>query len=141
MFRHKQAPGMVQPENQKSDQAAQPAAMPETYKTPPATDSESSLKELIEKNLKWSQIIYEQNRKINNKLLWIAIGGWVKILLIVLPLIAAVLFLPPLLAGFWSQYSDLLGGANSTSTPSFDAMIKLFNLNPAQQEQLKALLK
>ncbi|MBI2037861.1 MAG: hypothetical protein HYT15_02930 [Candidatus Magasanikbacteria bacterium] len=141
MFRHKQTPSAEEPANPKEDQAADSAVVLDKNKTISPVQPEASLKELIEKNLKWSQIIYEQNRKINNKLLWIAIGGWVKILLILLPLIAAILFLPPLLADFWSGYSDLLGNANSTSTPSFDTVIKLFNLDPARQEQLKALLK
>jgi hypothetical protein len=78
----------------------------------------ADLKELLEKNLKWSQIIYEQNRKLNNKLLWAAIASWMRILLIVIPLIAALLFLPPLLKDVWSQYGDLLGVSSGKSGAS-----------------------
>lgn len=114
----------------------------------PATEtdkSEASLKELIEKNLKWSQIIYEQNRKINNKLLWSAIADWLRMLLIAVPLVLGLIFLPPLFKGVVSQYGDLLG--NGSAAPgaqqsSLDNIFKLFtNLDPAKQEQLKALFK
>lgn len=106
---------------------------------------ETSLKELMEKNLKWSQIIYEQNRKINNKLLWTAIAGWLKVLLILVPLVLAVLFLGPLLKNVIAQYNDLLGkdstSSSGTNQNSMDNFLKLFNLDPAKQEQLKTLLK
>ena len=110
---------------------------------PEAAKAEPSLKELIEKNLKWSQIIYEQNRKINNKLLWSAVANWLRLLVIVVPIILAFIFLPPLLKKAWSQYGDLLGNAPATGAKqnSFENVLKLFNLDPAQQEQLKTLLK
>lgn len=111
-----------------------------------AAKAEPSLKELIEKNLKWSQIIYEQNRKINNKLLWTAIAEWLKVLLIVVPLVLAILYLGPLLKGVISQYSDLLGGGNGSvsetqQNPMSSLLLKWSSLDPAQQEQLKALFK
>ncbi len=102
------------------------------------------LRELIEKNLKWSQIIYEQNRKINNKLLWSAIANWLRMLLIVVPLILAILFLGPLFKDVISQYNDLLGGGQTSGAQqnSMDNLLKFFNnLDPAKQEQLKAWFK
>lgn len=109
----------------------------------PKSDVELT-KELLEKNLKWSQIIYEQNRKINGKLMWIAAGSWFKILLIAVPLILAAWFLPPVVKDLQSKYGVLLGGKTSTSTTdigSFDQLLKMLPLDPAKQEQLKALLK
>ncbi len=108
-----------------------------------AVKAEPSLKELIEKNLKWSQIIYEQNRKINNKLLWTAVAGWLRLLVIVVPLVLGILFLGPMLKGVVYQYGDLLGNGQPADTQpnSMDNFLKLFNLDPAKQEQLKALLK
>src|SRR3989338_6137690 len=103
-----------------------------------------SIKELLEKNLKWSQIIYEQNRKINNKLMWSAIGSWFRILLIAVPLILAVWFLPPIIQGLQSTYGSLLGGGttvNKTNSTSIDQLLKMLPLDQAKQEQLKALLK
>lgn len=111
----------------------------------PKPVEESSLKELIEKNLKWSQIIYEQNRKINSKLFWAGMFGWFKFILIVAPLILSIIYLEPMLKNVWAQYSDLLGSVSAVKDApkqnSMENLLKLFNLDPAKQEQLKALLK
>lgn len=145
MFRHKQAivnKGDKQPEQNSEghDLAVSDNKMPVADMSKP----EQSLKELIEKNLKWSQIIYEQNRKINNKLLWSAIADWLRVLLIAVPLLLGLLFLPSFFKSIMSQYGDLLGIRSSPSGAqqnSLDNLLKLFNLDPAKQEQLKALLK
>ena len=111
-----------------------------------AQPTEASLKELIEKNLKWSQIIYEQNRKINSKLFWTAVSNWIRTLIILVPLILAGIFLPPIIKDVWSNYTSVFNFSDNkeqtTSTPnSLDSLFKLFNLDPAKQEQIKALLK
>lgn len=100
------------------------------------------LKDLLEKNLKWSQIIYEQNRKINNKLMWSALGGWLRLVLILAPLIWAAWFLPPLINQFMKNYGDLLGGKpGAVQSGSLEQIMKFLPLGPAEQEQIKALLK
>lgn len=65
-----------------------------------------NLPELMEKNLKWSQIIYEQNRKINRQLSWILFIGWLRFLLIAVPLVLAFWFLPPLIRQWGSVYGN-----------------------------------
>lgn len=105
---------------------------------------EESLEDLIKKNLKWSQIIYEQNRKINSKLLWSAIASWLYFIILIVPIILGLLFLPPLLSGVFSQYGELLNEGNSVSTSSpsaVDSLLKILNLDSAKQEQVKAILK
>lgn len=143
MFRHKAAAPEA---SSQSDAAPQPpAAAPELKEkklVPEATRED--LRELMEKNLKWSQIIYEQNRKINHKLLWTALASWIKLLILLGSIAAAVIFLPPMLKGVFAQYSQLLGnistGGADIKNP-VDNLMKLFNLDPAKQEQLKTLLK
>jgi hypothetical protein len=148
MFRH--AAKLSEEEVKKPTQTEGASAMPAANlavknKTSDEAVTEADLKELIEKNLKWSQIIYEQNRKINNKLLWAAIASWIRTALILIPIILGILFLPSLLKGVWSQYSELLGSSDNTTTTEktarFDSILKFFNLDPAKQEQLKAILK
>jgi len=102
--------------------------------------------ELLEKNLKWSQIIYEQNRKINRKLFISSLFGWIYFILIVAPIILAVWFLPPVFKDLYGQYQGLLGGGAGVTTnlqtnSSMDQILKLLPLDAARQEQLKALLK
>ena len=107
-----------------------------------AVKPEPSLKELIEKNLKWSQIIYEQNRKINNKLLWSTIASWFYIIIILAPIVVGIIYLPPLLKPIISQYQNLMGDSKpGSSSLNLDNFFQMFNLDPAKQEQLKAIIK
>lgn len=143
MFRHPE--GEQQPQ-----QTGQPEEKKAEIETPiaaqPAKDSSpSALRELLEKNLKWSQIIYEQNRKINNKLLWSAIAEWLRLFIIVIPLVVLIwgtwAFLPQL-KNVYSQYNELLGlnaAANGKNGSCAD-LIKNLPVSAAQQEQLKGML-
>jgi hypothetical protein len=118
-----------------------PAVIPKPEPVPASLDS---LKELLEKNLKWSQIIYEQNRRIHGKLVWSAVADWLRVFLILIPLVLALIYLPPIVGNIWSQYEDLLGsdtGAKKVDQTSLNNVFKMFNVNPAKQEQIKELLK
>jgi len=112
-----------------------------------ATNSTDTTKELLEKNLKWSQIIYEQNRKINRKLVWAAVAGWLRLLIILVPLALALLYMPPILKQVWGQYASLNSvlDTNSTSTVkssnTLNSLMKILNLTPKQQEQVNNLTK
>src|SRR6266545_1099938 len=60
--------------------------------------SPEALRELLEKNLKWSQIIYEQTRKINSKLFWKTVWGWLLFLIFfVIPTALSIWYLPTLI--------------------------------------------
>lgn len=144
MFRHKNTPDSPETAVDKS------ALENKSEDTKPLKEKKeatvSDLRELLEKNLKWSQIIYEQNRKINSKLFWTAVANWIRVLLIAVPLILAVIFLPPLLKKALSGYSELLGGGTGTSekkiNPStIEQFLKMLPLNSIQEEQIKAMLK
>lgn len=68
-----------------------------------------SLKTLIEKNIKWSQVIYNQNRKIQRRLSWIVFGSYLRLFLILVPVILGIIYLPPLVSDFWVQYGSMFG--------------------------------
>lgn len=141
MFRHHQEAAGTKTE-EKSNQAA--SAATNLDQSSSVVKTEASLKELMEKNLKWSQIIYEQNRKINNKLLWTAIAEWLKTLLILVPLVFGTILIGPFLKNVIAQYKELLGGdmtATTTKPGYFDNFFKILNLDPVQQQQMKSLLK
>lgn len=108
-------------------------------------DETDSVRELLEKNLKWSQIIYEQNRKINHKLMWAAVAGWLRLILILAPLILAILYLTPIIKDVWSKFGTItsaIGSGTDTQSGSLDNLFKVFiNLSPGQKEQIKGLLK
>lgn len=113
---------------------------------PVATKTEHDvIKDLLEKNLKWSQIIYEQNRKIHSKMMWTAVAGWIRVFLILVPLILAAWYLPGIINDFQNNYGGLFGGKSASSTVSsansMEQLFKILPLDAAKQEQLKALLK
>ena len=124
MFRHKKK--LKKPEDEKKE------VEEVDVKKVPETAGGDNVKDLLEKNLKWSQIIYEQNRKINNKLLWSAIASWLRLFLILAPLVLAILFLPPILKEVWTRFDDISGlisTDNKEQSSSLNNLIKMFNLS------------
>ncbi|MFA6486262.1 MAG: hypothetical protein WCT40_02760 [Candidatus Magasanikbacteria bacterium] len=144
MFRHKEKP-IDNIAVKKED--APVASVPVTVTPVKKEFNLNQVGELLEKNLKWSQIIYEQNRKINRKLLWSSVASWLYIIIIIAPVLLALWFLPPVLRNLYSQYGGVLeqisGTANKADNTqtSLDQVIKLLPLDSAKSEQLKALLK
>ncbi len=145
MFRHKTSPVQITAESVSDIEKVTESKPPLLVATEAATkSSDMVLKELMEKNLKWSQIIYEQNRKINNKLMWAAVASWIRMLVIVIPLALAVWFIAPQVQNIYSAYQQLVSfqaPANIKNVGSIEQVLKLLHLNSAQEEQLKTLLK
>ena len=133
-------------EAKNTEKTEQPGAAPAAEAAMPAVPakdvSPEALRELIEKNLKWSQIIYEQNRKINSKLLWTAVANWLRLMLMIAVFGAAAWFLPPLVNNLISQYTaimaDPIGAAKNGTVNEF---IKNLPLSPEQQNQINNYLK
>lgn len=96
---------------------ARPSAQPAEKPATPA-NTQDSVQSLLEKNLKWSQLIYEQNEKIKRTLTWMVVGNYVRLSLILIPLIAGILFLPPLVKNMMQQYESVLGGQGNQSVIS-----------------------
>jgi len=148
MFRHKKNEINESVDSKKIDPKSETVLVDKVeVKNVEKSKSESeNIKDLLEKNLKWSQIIYEQNRKINRKLMWAAVANWLRIFIILIPLGLAVWFLPPYVRKIIDTYGGLLGNKSPTSlisgqANSIDQIIKMLPLDPAKQEQIKALLK
>ncbi len=77
---------------------------------PSIPEKGEDLKILIEKNIKWSQVIYHQNRKIQRRLSWMVFGSYFRLFLILVPLILGFIFLPSLITDFMNQYGSSLDG-------------------------------
>ncbi|PIT87271.1 MAG: hypothetical protein COU31_03855 [Candidatus Magasanikbacteria bacterium CG10_big_fil_rev_8_21_14_0_10_40_10] len=110
--------------------------------------SQADIQELLEKNLKWSQIIYEQNRKINRKLIWAAVAGWIKLFLIITPLVLGILYLSPFLKQAYKQYGNLVGiigqqdiGQEKSQNTSLQTLMEILHLSPEQKKQAENYLK
>ena len=85
------------------------------------------LKSLIEKNIKWSQANYQLNTKINHRITMMVVGSYLRLLLIVLPIILAIIYLPPLLSNMLVQYKGLFNaissGGNNTVAPQLNDIV------------------
>lgn len=92
----------------------------------------SWLKDVLEKNLKWSQIIYEQNRRINRKLAWAAVANWLRLLIIAVPIILGLLYLPPIIKEYRCFFK---GGADcpKNASPTIESLLKLFQGDMGQR--------
>ena len=75
-------------------------------------------KKLLEQNLAYSREIYKSTKYIKNYVFWAQIAGVLKILIIVVPIILGIIYLPPLLRGVFDQYKDLLGVQAGTANPT-----------------------
>lgn len=143
MFRHdkKNTPA---PEVKSDELTPASSVKTETPVTPAAPVTLSEIKVLMEKNLKWSQILYEQNRKINRQIFWYNLSGWLKTLIILVPLVLAIIYVPPFFRGIINKYGSFLG-IDTTQTQSIpnqelDQILNSLNLNSSQTEQVKTIL-
>ncbi len=107
----------------------------ETTEKPEKDVKQESLKDLVEKNIKWTQVVYEQNQQIKHRLTMIALGSWLRLLLILVPLILAFIFLPPLLEKMLGQYGGLLQGLTGEG-----AQGGAMNLNQLPMDQIQEIL-
>ncbi len=146
MFKHKQEPMPAESAASKSDSESAVATQPlaATHEKSLKDTSPAALRDLLEKNLKWSQIIYEQNRRINSKLFWSTLGSWFKIIIFFVLLGGSLLFLSPFFRPFFNYYNSFARQAKFgeiTPTSSLQNALQFLPLDTAQKEQLKTFLK
>lgn len=80
---------------------------------------------LLKENLKISQEILRQSRKVQRYIFWQRILSWFYFVLIVGPLILALIYLPPLLKDVVGKYQDVFQQLETGQT-----------LNPNQLKQI-----
>lgn len=97
-----------------------------------------SLQDLLLKNIKLSEMIFEQNKKIKRRLTLMVVGNYFKLLLIVVPLIIAFIYLPPLINQLLLQYNSILGGAGGGQ---LNLNSILGNISPQDTVKLQEMLK
>lgn len=70
---------------------------------------DEEIKKLLEQNLALTKEIYRLTKKIKSYITFQKAMSVIYILLIIVPIIIGVIYLPPLLNGVYNQYKDLLG--------------------------------
>ncbi len=106
-------------------------------------EEEVPLRDLLEKNLKWSQIIYEQNRRISRRLLWSLVLSWIKWVVIIVLLVLGTWFAWPITKNLFNQYEAITGSGASSGQKldqsTLDKILKMIPLNDSEKEQIKAM--
>ena len=147
MFKHKNQPSAPVPQDTSLPaELAKPTVAEKVFASgrPMLRDTTIELRELMEKNLKWSQIIYEQNRRINSKLFWTAFASWFKIIIFAATLAVGIFYLSPFVKQSIQLYNSIVGKQsalhiNEPKPASIDDIIKLLPIDAAQREQIKQL--
>ena len=70
---------------------------------------DEDIKKLLEENLKLTKEMHAMTKKIKSFIVWQQVMGIIKILLIAVPIIIGIIYLPPLLNELYSSYQELLG--------------------------------
>lgn len=83
-----------------------------TVKTPKA-GSEEDLRELLERNLRLSEQIHEDNQKIRRYMTVRMVISIIWIVIVVAPIIFALIWLPPRLQEFINDYGDAVDGGQN----------------------------
>lgn len=88
-----------------SEPAPEFAGIPDT--------KEDNLTKLLQDNLKWSQVIYQQNKRMNTRLTLMVVGNYIRLLIILAPIILGIIYLPDLIERFWSNFQTVTGGSGN----------------------------
>ena len=77
---------------------------------------DEDFKKLLEENIAKNEEVYQISKKIKKYLVMGQILSILRLLFIVIPLILAILYLPSLLSGAWSNYQGLLDATAGAET-------------------------
>ena len=143
-------PEIVEPKKDQSAEKIEKVASSKKIgksKIEPPTSADN-LQDLLLKNIKLSETIFAQNKKIKRRLNLMLAGGYLKIVLIVVPLIFAVIYLGPLMNQLLAQYNSLLGGSGGAlnlgdmlAPGKLDINSILSNISSQDAAKLQGMLK
>ncbi len=74
------------------------------------TDTSLDIKELLEENIRLSKAILVSTEKTRKSMRWMKVMGILRVLIIVIPLVLAILYLPPFLSKLSDTFGNLYGG-------------------------------
>lgn len=80
---------------------------------------DEEIKKILEQNLELTKEIYVMTKKIKGYVTFQKVMSLVYIMLIVVPIVLSIIYLPPLLKGVFDQYKEVLG-----IQPGSDSSIK-----------------
>jgi len=96
---------------------------------------DDEIKKLLEKNLQLTQEVYKMTKSIKSFVIWQRIFGLLKILIIVVPIVLGIIYLPPLIKDLINQYQSILdigsvvGDSNMSDLLKEGSSAQSLNLN------------
>jgi len=101
----------------------------------------SRLEQLLAENLALTREIYELTSKTRRYIYFAQVATVVKMVLIILPLVAAALLLPPYLKQAFSAYKELLGNGTGQTVVEGNSIIQsLLGTDLDKLQEMKGLL-
>jgi len=70
--------------------------------------TDGDVREMVQKNLQLSEEMHVMMKKMNSFIFWSRVGGFLKLLIIFLPLVLGYIYLTPLLKNALGQYQQIL---------------------------------
>jgi hypothetical protein len=84
-------------------------------------EKDTDLKALLQKSLELNEEILKLTKKNNRILKWQHFFGILKLILILIPLILGIIYLPPFLEKIISSYQEVLGFTDSANSLNLDS--------------------
>lgn len=103
-------------------------------------ESPNELKAMVAENLKLTKDLAHSVKKIRRYIFVAQLTGWIKFILIVVPLVLAAIYLQPLIKNAMATYNQLLGASgtiNSLTKPQGGMNVGDLLNSPQVQEFLK----
>lgn len=72
-------------------------------------ENDEELKKLIKRNLDLTQEIRDMVKSIKGYVIWQRVFGFLKLLIILIPIILGIIYLPPIIEEALGQYGEILG--------------------------------
>lgn len=76
-------------------------------------EGKSRVEELLEKNIEYNKKILQSVEKTRKYINYLKIVNMIKLIVIIVPLILALIYVPPFLQDMIEIYKDLFGGAST----------------------------
>ncbi len=106
------------------------------------TDTSLDVKELLEENIRLSKAILASTEKTRKSMNWVKVMAFLRVLILVIPLILAILYLPPILNKLSDTFGNLYGGEqfniiNQLKNPSGGTGVNLDQIKKLIEGQIK----
>jgi hypothetical protein len=96
-------------------------------------NDKNEIRDMLEENLKMTEEIYVMTKKIKNYVAFQKVMSFIYFLIIVVPIVLSIIFLPPLIKNYLDQFNELMGTGSANWQDLFKAgagQIDLENLPP-----------